>query len=664
MYVQNSGGREGQDVPRHDHDRLRGLEGFKELLEDNRLGAREILRRFALLCLAAVVTTAGTASGALQPVERSFADQTVPRLRQGPKVMPGATSARAETTRVIVTLAGEPLAAAAPRSSFSTVGHRRKLNLASSFARSHLARLDAAQTAAIATLHRELPAAQVSRRYRVLLNGFAVSLPYAQLPKLLELGLAENVYPSLTYRSMLNRGSSVIGAAQFSSLTGARGDGIKVAVVDDGIDVEHPFFDPAGYSYPAGFPKGSGTTPKIIVSRGFASRGTNSSPLDRDNSFHGTFVAGIIAGRANTDVPAGVRGVCGEAQGGCHPAVKGIGGVAPRAYIGNYRVFNVPLPLGGCCSGTTPEIVAAFEAAVADGMDVINFSGGGPQADPRTDALIPTVANVVRAGVVPVVSAGNDRDYFGLGTAGSPATAPEAISVGSTANAHVFGNSLRVVAPAVSFGPMPFVASDNIPPSWTTANQRLVDVGTISGSGGNRLLCEGTLAGGSLRGAIALVSRGGCQYDAKAARARAAGAVGMVVAENRPGDPSFSLFSGLDGGTISDLDGARLRQAMAGAGGAVSVRFNRDVLEVDTTWAGVPSSFSAGGLTPFGHALKPDITAPGSQILSSTLPEFAGDPFAVLDGTSFSAPHIAGAAALLVQRHPTWTPKQVKSALM
>jgi subtilisin family serine protease len=344
--------------------------------------------------------------------------------------------------------------------------------------------------------------------------------------------------------------------------------------------------------------------------------------------------------------------------------VKGVSGVAPRAYVGNYRVFNVPLPLGGCCSGTTPEIVSAFEAAVADGMDIINFSGGGPQADPRTDALIPTVANVVRAGVIPIVSAGNDRDSFGLGTAGSPATAPDAISVGSTTNAHVFGNSFTVVAPSVAIGRIPFVASDNIPPSWITANQRLVDVGTISGSGGNRLLCEGSLPATSLRGAIALVSRGGCQYEAKAARAREAGAVGMVVADNRGGDPSFALFSSLNGGTISDLDGARLRQAMAGSGGAVTVRFNRDVLEVDTTWAGVPSSFSAGGLTPFGHALKPDITAPGSQVLSSTLPEFAGDPFAVLDGTSFSAPHVSGAAALLLQRHPTWTPKQMKSALM
>ena len=74
-----------------------------------------------------------------------------------------------------------------------------------------------------------------------------------------------------------------------------------------------------------------------------------------------------------------------------------------------------------------------------DGMDIINFSGGGPQADPRTDVLIEAVANVVRAGVVPIISAGNDRDFFGLGTAGSPATAPDAISVGATANGHVFG---------------------------------------------------------------------------------------------------------------------------------------------------------------------------------------------------------------------------------
>ena len=115
---------------------------------------------------------------------------------------------------------------------------------------------------------------------------------------------------------------------------------------------------------------------------------------------------------------------------------------------------------------------------------------------------------------------------------------------------------------------------------------------------------------------------------------------------------------------MSDLDGARLRAAAAGSGGVLRVRFSKDILEVPTTWAGVPTSFTSSGLTPFGHALKPDVTAPGSQVLSSTLEEFAGDKYAVLDGTSFSAPHVAGAAALLIQRHPSWSPQEVKSALM
>ena len=105
--------------------------------------------------------------------------------------------------------------------------------------------------------------------------------------------------------------------------------------------------------------------------------------------------------------------------GGDHPAVTGLSGIAPRAWIGNYRVFNVPVLTGGL-DAFTPQIVLAFEAAVNDGMDVINFSGGGPEADPSSDALIEALENVAAAGVVPVISAGNDRDDFGLGSVGSP----------------------------------------------------------------------------------------------------------------------------------------------------------------------------------------------------------------------------------------------------
>jgi subtilisin family serine protease len=621
------------------------------------------VRRLALLVsLFVVVATTGTAAGSIDQTPRSVVERALLKVRPAPDPSEFRPS-RSQRVRVIMTLNDPPLAAATFARRLGGLGPRRKLDVSSAFSRSYLERLQAEQARAIAQLHEEIPHAVVSRRYQVLVNGFAVSVPYSRLPALLQAGVAKRVYPSLAYHLDLNRGPSVLGAPAFSSLTGARGDGVKVAVVDDGVDHEHPFLDPTGFSYPPGFPKGlsGSTTPKVIVARGFAGPGGSGAPLDREKSFHGTFVAGVIAG-VPTDVEAGRIGFCVQAEGGCHPAVKGLSGVAPRAYIGNYRVFNVPqpAPLGGCCTANSPEIVAAFEAAVRDGMDVINFSGGGPQADPRTDILIEAVANVVRAGVVPVISAGNDRDFFGLGTAGSPATAPDAISVGAVANAHVFGPSIAIVSPS-GMARVPFAPADSIVPSWVSTNQRLVDVGSIAGV--SRQLCDAA-PDGSLQGAIALVSRGRCPYSVKSVRARNAGAIGMVIAENRPGDPTFALFSGVPGGTISDLDGARIRSAASSSGGAVTVRFSRDTLEVPTTWAGVPTSFSAGGLTPFGHALKPDVMAPGAQVLSSTLPEFAGDEYAVLDGTSFSAPHISGVAALLTQRHPSWTPQQMKSALM
>ena len=621
------------------------------------------MRRLALLAsFLLVVAGAGSAAGSVDRTPRSVVDGALLEVRPAPDLTKIARPLRGNRVRVIMELEDPPLAAATYARGLDGLGVRHKLNFRSTFSRSYLSSLEAAQAQAIVKLHRLMPDAIVSRRYEVLVNGFAVSVPYARLPTLLETGIASKVYPSYSYHLNLNRGPSVIGAPQFSALTGARGDGVKVAVVDDGVDHQHPFLDPTGFSYPPGFPKGApgSTSAKVIVARGFAGPGSNSSPLDRDNSFHGTFVAGVIAG-VKMDVPAGRPGNCSEANGGCHPAVQGAEGVAPRAYIGNYRVFNVPAPapLGGCCSANSPEIVAAFEAAVRDGMDIINFSGGGPQADPRTDILIEAVRNVTRAGVVPIISAGNDRDFFGLGTAGSPATAPDAISVGAVANAHVFGASLQVVSPS-GLPRMPFVPTTAVPNAWASANQRLVDTGRIPGA--SRELC-GAAPAGSLTGAIALVARGGCTYDDKASRARAAGATGIVITENRPGDPQFAYISALSGGAISDLDGARIRAA-AGSGGAVTVRFSKDILEVPTTWAGVPTSFTSSGLTPFGHALKPDVTAPGAQVLSSTLPEFAGDDFAVLDGTSFSAPHVSGAAALLTQRHPTWTPQQMKSALM
>jgi hypothetical protein len=309
-----------------------------------------------------------------------------------------------------------------------------------------------------------VPEARVGRKLRVILNALTVRLPVAQLPKLYRLGFVGKVYPSMRFQLSLDDSPSMIGVPAFSAATGARGDGVKIAVVDDGIDQTNAFFDPKGYTYPAGFPRGqtSYTTPKVIVARSYPGPGSGKPgrlPLDRKASFHGTHVAGIAGGDAGTTAPAGPD----------HPEVKGLSGVAPRAWLGNYRVFNAPTPVGN--SAFTPQIVAAFEDAVADGMDVINFSGGGPMLDPRNDALVEAVHNVSAAGVVPVISAGNDRDDFGLGSVGAPGTAPDAISVAAVSNAHVFMPTMTVSAPS-GLGPVPFnVGASSTPPAWATFDQ-------------------------------------------------------------------------------------------------------------------------------------------------------------------------------------------------
>jgi minor extracellular serine protease Vpr len=641
------------------------------------------LRRHFFLSLVAallVLVTAASASSALRPIRLPHRGEiTLPRVRHGVLTIPrGQAQGR---IRVLVGLRLPPLAQRYGRG-LHAFGPRKKLDVASSSSQAYLARLAREQAAAARAIRRAVPSARISYHYRTVLDGLAVQLRYRDLPRLLRVQAVQKVYPSVRYHLDTNKSPAVIRADSFWATTGGRGQGVKIAVVDDGVDQANPFFNPAGFSYPAGFPKGgrTWTTPKVIVARAFPGPGAGRQgrlALYRPDSFHGTHVAGIAAGVAGTVAPPGGESLFGPG----HPQTAGLSGIAPRAWIGNYRVFNVPVPTGGL-DAFTPEIVLAFEAAVNDGMDVINFSGGGPEVDPSSDALIDALDNAAAAGVVPVISAGNDREDFGLGSVGSPSNAPAAISVAAASNLHVFGSELQVTGPGApaSLQHVPFSYNVTVPPAWI-AGQTLVDVGTVTGTTGQpveRHVCSPTgfdpndarftsLPAGSLQGMVAVVSRGGCTFASKVERVRRAGAAGILLVDNRPGDANFVLIRmDLPGGMISDLDGANLRGYLASHGGRTTFRATAvgQPNEIGTGRSGVIASFSSGGPTNFDHRLKPDVAAPGENILSSSVKQAAGDNFIVLDGTSMAAPHVAGAAALLLQQHPAWTAEQVKSALM
>jgi subtilisin family serine protease len=429
-------------------------------------------------------------------------------------------SSSGKLVEVVVTLPRPSLAVEIARDRTLATTARRSHSLAvrAPAAVSYLRTLAAGQRTLAARLATTIPAARVNWHYGVALDGVSVVLPASELARLRALPGA-TVWPTITYHALGNApaagsattadpGPDLVGAtALWGKNLASAGQGLKIGLIDDGIDQAHPYFNPSGFSYPAGFPKGNTayTTPKVIVARAFPSPSTHwkyaARPFDPLFSFHATHVAGIAAGDHGTPTAAG----------GGSP----ISGVAPQAYLGNYKALTVPTSAYGL-DGNSPEIAKAIDQAVADGMNVINLSIGEPEVAPRRDIVVQALDNAAAAGVVPVVAAGNEYDAGGLGTIDSPGNAPAAITVSAS--------------------------------------------------------------------------------------------------------------------TMGDGDGTR-----------------RDHV----------ADFSSAGPTPVSLQLKPDVTAPGVDVLSSV----PAHDFEMLDGTSMATPHVAGGAALLLQRHPTWTVQQVKSAL-
>jgi subtilisin family serine protease len=292
-----------------------------------------------------------------------------------------------------------------------------------------------------ARIRRAVPAARIRWRYQVVLNGLAVVAPADAAARIAALPGVREVQASVRYHRSLYRSPEVIGAPQVWGPTLATaGDGIKIGIIDDGVDRTHPFFSPAGFTMPAGYPKGnrSYTTAKVIVARSFAPPGANWAyaklPFDPKESEHGTHVAGIAAGDHDTTAP----GPAGQVK---------VSGIAPRAYIGNYRVLTIPTGSFGL-DGNSPEIVAGIEQAVRDGMNVINLSLGEPEITPSRDIVVQAIDAAAAAGVVPVIAAGNDYDSLGPGSVGSPGSAPGAITAAA-------GTKGSVIAAFSSGGPTP-----------------------------------------------------------------------------------------------------------------------------------------------------------------------------------------------------------------
>ncbi|MFN2467477.1 MAG: S8 family serine peptidase, partial [Gaiellaceae bacterium] len=298
-----------------------------------------------------------------------------------------------DRVQVVVTLHAPSLATATASSRvLSARARRARLDLRSPSSAAYLERLGRAHSVLAARIRAAIPGAVVRWRYGVVVNGLAVALPWGKAASLAALPGVARVYPNLRYRALLDRSPALIGAPTLwgPSLATA-GQGMKIGIIDDGVDQSHPFLRGTGFTMPAGYPKGvkAFATPKVIVARAFPPPTPQwrhaAKPFDPEFSEHATHVAGIAAG--NNAFPAS--------------ASRTLSGVAPRAHLGNYKVLTIPTVSGVGLDGNSAEIVAGIEAAVRDGMDVINLSLGEPEIEQSRDIVVAAVSGAADAGVIP-----------------------------------------------------------------------------------------------------------------------------------------------------------------------------------------------------------------------------------------------------------------------
>jgi subtilisin family serine protease len=536
----------------------------------------------------------------------------------------------------------------------------KKVDFSSNSVKSYRAQLAASRNDFRQWLRRNAPQAKVTSEYDVALNGVAVTLNGTSLdviraaPQVLSAEY-QGLYHPLAHD---DPDLMLIDAWEAWQLAPAgperAGEGVKIAIIDTGIDVRHPCFNDAGYpesnsNAPDNVVNG-GTNDKVIYAEAFYNKLGKSGFGTADEDGHGTHVAGTAACNAHT--PAWID----DPSNGPVDIPYDPSGVAPGAMLGNFNVFP-----GNLEESRSEDILNALQRAYELGFDVVNMSLGGGSHGVQ-DLLSRVVDLYDRAGLVSAIAAGNSGP--GDETVESPGFAERAIGVGASSVGHFVGSP--VTAGGSTFGAasgeFATVAQDLTAPLAVVLEGEINTVTEIGTA------CS-ALAPGSLTGTIALISRGTCSFSTKIRNAEAAGAVAVIMVNNVAGDPISMASDGtpnqptIPAYMVGLTDGLLLKE-MDGAPTTIAA----NLAYFDTANDNIMASFSSEGPTDVRFRVKPDVVAPGVNVLSSqpawACQQTSPSCWAFFQGTSMATPHVAGSAAVVIDVHPDWTAADVRSAIV
>lgn len=548
-----------------------------------------------------------------------------------------------DTTSVIVQLKGDPLSTYVQ----TKPPPGKKIDFNSNTVKSYRSQLSALRNDFKKWLQANAPKAKITGQYDISLNAVAVQLngtpksTIEQAPQALYVEYQGLYYPTVCGT---DNDLAIINAINAWNVNGGfahAGEGVKVAIVDSGIDITHPCFSDAGYPAQAQLGDTAFTNNKVIAAKVFNNNaGVNGYTPEAIDS-HGTHVAGTVG--CNYQTPATVDGVS-------IPYCPS--GVAPRVLLGNYNVFP-----DNVASARSEDILNALDAAYSDGFDIANMSLSGG-ASGIQDLLAKAVDDLDQAGFISVCAAGNAGP--GFFTVGSPGSAARALTAGASSVGHFIGPPVTVAMDpnspyGAATGDFEIVSSDLTRPLAVVLD------------GANLSEACSALPAGSLSGKIALISRGTCSFSTKIRNAQNAGADAVIVVNSQPGIP---IPMGQDGTANQPTIPAYM---VSLADKAALMADNGKSTTIGTTlqyfFNPVNNDFmydsSSRGPTDVDFRVKPDLVAPGLSVLSSIPHTFCDTPpcWAFFTGTSMATPHLAGSAAVVKQQHPGWSTAQVRSAV-